>query len=100
MRLRLAPFEQVSLGEALGLASAALRAAEGHREPVLVTSLVSGGGAVLGALQRRELFSGRLLARLTTGPRALISSRVLHHAFALPTLTALAPDATPRNLLN
>jgi hypothetical protein len=100
VRLRLAPFEKVSLGEALGLACAALRASERHREPVLVTSLISGGGAVLGALQRREAFSGKPLARLTTGPRAFVASLAFHHAFALPSLTALAPDATPHNLLN
>jgi hypothetical protein len=100
VRLRLAPFEHVSLGEALGLASAALRAAEQHREPVLVTSLVSGGGTVLGALQRREQFSAKAFVRLTTGPRALVVSRAFHHAFALPALTTLAADATPHNLLN
>ncbi len=100
MRLRLAPFEKVSLGEALGLASAALRSAEQHGEPVLVTSLVSGGGAVLGALQRREAFAGKPCVRLTTGPRAFVASLAFHHAFALPSLTALAADATPHNLIN
>ncbi len=100
MRLRLAPFEKVSLGEALGLGSAALRSAEHHREAVLVTSLISGGGAVLGALQRRESFSGKPRVRLTTGPSAFVASLAFHHAFALPSLTALAPDATAHNLLN
>ena len=100
MRLRLAPFEKVSLADALGLASAALRAAERHGEPVLVTSLVSGGGAVLGALQRRALFAGKPLTRRTTGPRAVIASLAFHHAFALPALTTMAADATGQNLLN
>ncbi len=100
MRLRLAPFDKVALAEALGFAPAALSAAQAWQEPVLVTSLVSGGGAVLGALQRRELFGGRPLVRLSSGPRATIAGLALHHVFAVPSLKMLAPDATPRTLLN
>ncbi len=100
MRLRVAPFDKMALHEALGLAPAALKAARAWGEPVLATSLVSGGGAVLGALQRRELFGGRPLVRFSTGPRAIIAGLAFHHVFALPQLTSLAPDATPQNLVN
>jgi hypothetical protein len=99
-RLHLARFDELPLSEVLGLAPAALRAAEALGEPVLVTSLLAGGGAVLGALQRREGVAGKPSSRSTTGPRAWIAAQALHHAFALPWLGSLAPDATPRNLLN
>lgn len=100
MRLHVAPFAEVPLAEALGLASSALSLAEELSEPVLTTSLVSGGGIVLGALQRRQALAGTPLCRRTTGPSARIVAQALYHAFALPRLTALAADATPRNLLN
>lgn len=100
VRLLLAPFERLSLVEALGLAPAALRLAERLGEPVLATALVSGGGLVLGCLQRREAHSGDALVRYTTGPSATVAGRAFYHVFALPRLSCLSPDATPQNLLN
>jgi hypothetical protein len=100
VRLQIAPFEKLPLGDALGLAPAALAAARKLREPVLATSLVSGGGLVLGSLQRREAFTRDALVRYTTGPSATVAGLAFHHVFALPSLTSVAPDANRKNLLN
>jgi hypothetical protein len=98
--LQVAPFEKLTLAEALGLAPAALRIAQKLEEPVLATSLVSGGGLVLGSLQRREAFDGDVLVRFTTGTCATVAGLAFHHVFALPSLGSLAPDANRKNLLN
>ena len=100
VRLQVAPFEKLTLADALGRAPAALRIARKLEEPVLVTTLVSGGGLVLGSLQRREAFEGDALVRYTTGPSAMVAGLALHHVFALPALTSVAPDANRKNLLN
>jgi hypothetical protein len=100
VRLQLAPFEKLTLADALGLAPAALRVAQKLEEPVLATTLVSGGGLVLGSLQRREAFEGDALVRYTTGPCAMVAGLAFHHVFALPWLSSVAPDANRRNLLN
>lgn len=96
------------VAQALALANAMLdRASEG--EPVITASLLEGPAVVLGALQR----AGRVVdlaacatmdtpvyRRCTTGTAVYIGQRAILWTLALPHVASLAPDATPRTLLN
>jgi hypothetical protein len=96
------------VAQALALARSMLDLA-GRGEPVITASLLEGPAVVLGALQR----AGRVVdlaacatvgtpvyRRCTTGTAVYIGPRAILWTLALPHVAALAPDATPRTLLN
>jgi hypothetical protein len=99
----------VSVGEALALGPALLARAAADRIPVLAASVVFGPAIVLGAMQR----AGRVVLlpacaeagvtvfrRATTGTAAYVGGLGIVWSLALPHVASLAPDATPRTLLN
>ena len=98
-----------SLADALGLAPAMLARAEQDRIPWIAASVVRGPAVALGAAQR----AGRVvhlaacaregvpvLRRATSGTAVHVGERAIVWTLALPHVAAIAPDATPRTLLN
>jgi hypothetical protein len=98
------------LPEALALGPAMLDRAREEQHAQLAASLIDEGPAlVLGALQHRarvvdraaaEAAGTRVLRRSTTGTAVYLRGRSLLFTLALPALTTLAPDTSPRTLLN
>lgn len=97
------------LREALALGPALLERARAGAVPCIAATLVEGPAVVLGAAQR----AGRVLdlaacaaagvavhRRATTGTAVHLAGRAVLFTLALPHLAALAPDASPRTLLN
>jgi hypothetical protein len=99
----------LSVGEALALGPALVERAATDRVAIVSASVVSGPALVLGAMQR----AGRVvrlevcreagvtvLRRATTGTAAYVGGSAILWTLALPHVASLAPDATPRTLLN
>lgn len=96
------------LAQALALAPAMLELAKSG-DAVIAASLLEGPAVVLGALQRAgrvvdlaacATMGTPVLRRCTTGTAVYIGPRAILWTLALPHVAALAPDATPRTLLN
>jgi hypothetical protein len=107
--LRILPPARRPLADALSLGPALLARAVASGAPWLAASLVEGPAVVLGAAQR----AGRVVdlaacaergalvvRRSTTGTAVFVGARAAVWTLALPHAAALAPDATPRTLLN
>jgi hypothetical protein len=91
------------------LGPALLREAREEGAPWIAASLCSGPAVVLGAAQRAgrvvELDAcsragARVIRRATTGPAAYFGGRAVVWTLALPAVTSLMRDASPRTLLN
>ena len=104
----LAPRE-ASPGEALALGPALLSRAESDRVPWIAATVVRGPAVLLGAAQRAgrvvrldacAAASTPVIRRATAGTAAYVGDRAIVWSLALPGVAALAPDATPRTLLN
>ncbi|MEO7330520.1 MAG: hypothetical protein ABI193_18235 [Minicystis sp.] len=110
MAMRVSPPRPRALSAALALGPALLARAVETRAPELAASLIDEAPAVvLGALQRRGRVIDRaaakaegatVLRRCTTGTAVYLQGRALLFTLALPALTTLSPDTTPRTLLN
>lgn len=98
-----------SLEAALALGPALLGAAKQEGAPWIAASLCSGPAVVLGAAQRAgrvvdldacSRAGARVLRRATTGTATYIGGRAVVWSLALPTVSTLMRDASPRTLLN
>jgi hypothetical protein len=108
--MRVGEPERRSLRAVLGLGRALLLRAQEEQAPALAASVIEQGEAVvLGALQRRgrvleraavEAAGAIVLRRSTTGTAVYLRGRALLFTLALPSLSTLAADASPRTLLN
>jgi hypothetical protein len=97
------------LEAALALGPALLRAAQKEGAPWIAASLSSGPAVVLGAAQRAGRVvdldacaraGARVLRRATTGTAAYVGGRAVVWTLALPAVSSLMRDASPRTLLN
>lgn len=96
------------VAQALALAPALLELTRSG-DAAIAASLLEGPAVVLGALQRAgrvvdlaacATMDTPVLRRCTTGTSVYIGQRAILWTLALPHVAALAPDATPRTLLN
>jgi len=107
--MKMLPAAERPLAVALGLGAALLERAASQGTAWMAASVIRGPAVLLGASQR----AGRVvrldacassgtavLRRATAGTAVYAGGRAIVWALALPHVAALAPDATPRTLLN